>query len=95
MVELLKQVQYATMPVMDQVISIYAGTRGFLDDIYLDDVREFERNLLLAIKSQHKDFYDQLTSAKVLSDADKAKLDEIIKAFKGTLKNRKQGGAAE
>ena len=46
MVELLKQGQYKPMPVADQVLSIYAGVNGFLDDVPVDKVRQFEADLL-------------------------------------------------
>ena len=46
MVELLKQGQYKPMPVADQVLSIYAGVNGFLDDVPVDKVQQFEADLL-------------------------------------------------
>jgi F-type H+-transporting ATPase subunit alpha len=82
MVELLKQPRYQPYAVMDQVISISAGARGFLDDLPLEDVGRFEKGLIEHVKVREKAFYDALLAAKELSDADKAKLDGIIKAFK-------------
>jgi len=46
MVELLKQGQYKPMPVADQVLSIYAGVNGYLDDVPVDKVQQFETDLL-------------------------------------------------
>src|SRR6201988_3585924 len=53
MVELLKQGQYRPMPVADQVISIYAGVNGYLDDVPIDKVQEFEADLLRYIQQNH------------------------------------------
>src|SRR5579864_5653875 len=53
--ELLKQPQQAPLPIEEQVISIFAGTRGFIDDIPVGDVRRFEDELLEEFRSRHRD----------------------------------------
>ncbi|MDP7574796.1 MAG: F0F1 ATP synthase subunit alpha, partial [Phycisphaerales bacterium] len=55
MVELLKQGQYAPYDVIDQCISIFAGAKGFLDDVDLSRVHEFERGLLDYFQGPAKD----------------------------------------
>lgn len=58
--ELLKQDQYQPMPVEKQVISLFAGTRGFLDDIPVEDVHRFERDLLSYFEEKHQDLLDEI-----------------------------------
>jgi len=78
--ELLKQPQRSPMPVEEQVISIFAGTRGFIDDIPLDDVRRFEAELLEEFRSRYSDLLEQIRKEGTLPD--EAKLVEAIKSFK-------------
>src|SRR5499427_8533341 len=61
-VELLKQGQFAPIPVGDQVLSIYAGVNGFLDDIAVDQVRQFEEDLLRYIAQHHPDLKKEVTT---------------------------------
>ena len=82
MTELLKQNQYSPMNVIDQVISIFAGGNGFLDDLPLDKVLEFEKQLLQDIHTNHTDIYDTLVAEKKISDETKAALKDAIKQFK-------------
>ena len=51
--ELLKQGQYVPMPVEKQVVSLFAGTNGYLDEIPLDQVRRYERELLEMMELKH------------------------------------------
>jgi F-type H+-transporting ATPase subunit alpha len=83
MVELLKQPQYQPMHVTDQVISLYAGTRGHLDNVPLSDVRAWERDFLEFIHTQKKALWDALNAKKELTDAIAADLETAIKEFKG------------
>ena len=82
MTELLKQNQYSPMNVIDQVISIFAGGNGFLDDLPLDKVLEFEKQLLQDIHTNHADIYDTFVAEKKISDETKAALKDAIKQFK-------------
>ncbi len=78
LVELLKQDQYVPMSVERQVLSIYAGTKGFLDGVPVEAVREYERELLSFVDEQHPDLWK--TSAK------EGKLsDELVAAFTSAL----------
>src|SRR4051794_37564761 len=78
--ELLKQPLRSPLPVEEQVISIFAGTRGFIDDIPVGDVRRFEHELLEEFRSRYRDLLDQIRNEKTLPDEDKLK--EAINAFK-------------
>jgi len=82
MVELLKQPQYVPMPVTDQVISIYAGAKGFLDDVPLDKVDAFEKGMLEHFQTAGKSVRDQLEQTKALGDDVVAGLDDQLKKFK-------------
>jgi F-type H+-transporting ATPase subunit alpha len=86
MVELLKQPQYVPMDVIDQVISIYAGTKGFLDDVDLDKIRAFEKGLLDYFHTTAKAVYDELASKKGLDKDLEEKIRKGITAFKASWK---------
>ena len=82
MVELLKQGQYKPMPVADQVISIYAGTQGFLDDVAVDKVRQFEEDLLHYVTQHHPELRKEITNISKIDDAVASKLKQMITTFK-------------
>jgi F-type H+-transporting ATPase subunit alpha len=82
MVELLKQGQYKPMPVADQVISIYAGTQGFLDDVAVDKVRQFEEDLLHYVTQHHPELRKEITSISKIDDAVGSKLKQMLATFK-------------
>ncbi|GAB6935037.1 F0F1 ATP synthase subunit alpha [Calditerricola yamamurae] len=81
--EILKQEQFKPMPVEKQVVSIYAVTRGFMDDIPVEDVRRFEAELLAYIEQQAPDIYEHIRTTKDLPDENRLK--EVIEAFKKTF----------
>ncbi len=82
MVELLKQPQYQPMDVWDQILSIHAGVRGFLDDIPLNQVRAFELELLAHYRDEFPEVRAQLVKERQLTDALDAKLKGIVANFK-------------
>jgi len=82
MVELLKQGQYVPMEVEDQVISIFAGTRGFLDDITVEQVLPFEDGLIKFIKNSKADVRKELSEKKEITKELDEKLRAAIKEFK-------------
>ena len=82
MVELLKQGQYTPFHVTDQVVSIYAGSRGFLDDIPIAKVAQFEKELHKHVRDEFPEVWKDLSDKKVLDDAMEAKLKEIVGNFK-------------
>lgn len=82
MVELLKQPRYVPMPVEKQVVSIYAGTKGYLDDLPVEKVREFEEGLLEFIELNHPDIYEKIREEKVLSEELEKKLSDAISDYK-------------
>jgi len=85
MVELLKQPQYRPMDVIDQILSIHAGVRGFLDDLPLEKVHEFEVALLKHYRDEHPEVREQLARERKMTDELDAKLKEIVRGFKKGL----------
>ena len=85
MVELLKQPQYVPMNVIDQVISIFAGSKGFMDDIPVTRVREFETGLLSYMQNVGKAVRDELAEKRDIKAVEK-KLEDAVRAFKTTFK---------
>ena len=82
MTELLKQNQYSPMNVTDQVVSIFSGANGFLDDIPTEKVLDFESQMLQYVHSNHADIFESLNKEKKISDETKAALKDAIKQFK-------------
>ena len=68
LVELLKQPLNSPMPVEEQVVSIYAGTNGFLDDVPVSDVKRFESELLDAFRTRYRDLLDHIRAHKTVPD---------------------------
>jgi|LakMenEpi03Aug12_release.lakeMendotaPanAssembly.Ray.scaffolds.fasta_scaffold18813_3 F-type H+-transporting ATPase subunit alpha len=92
LVELLKQPLNSPMPVEEQVVSIFAGTKGFLDDIPVADVRRFENELLEHMRSRHSSL---LSGIRQNPKADVPKdLADILAAFKKTFVPTPVGGAS-
>ncbi|MBM4132651.1 MAG: F0F1 ATP synthase subunit alpha [Nitrospira sp.] len=85
MVELLKQGQYKPMPVADQVLSIYAGVNGFLDDVAVEKVRQFEEDLLHYVTQHHPELKKEIASIGKIDDKVGGRLKEIIGTFKKSM----------
>jgi F-type H+/Na+-transporting ATPase subunit alpha len=82
LVELLKQDQYKPMAAMDQVISIFAGTQGFLDDLPTSSVKKFESELMTFIRNRYAALLGRIEAAKDLGDQDRAELKQAVTEFK-------------
>src|SRR5579871_5000412 len=86
MVELLKQPQYSPFPVEDQVVSIWSGTSGELDEVPVEDIRRFEAEFLDYLKSSQPEILRSIASKnEKLSDDEIALLKSAIDAFKNTF----------
>jgi F-type H+-transporting ATPase subunit alpha len=85
MVELLKQDQYQPMPLADQIVVLYAGTQGYLDDIPVESIKAFEQGLLSYVKSQKAELLKEIEEKKALDEDLKNKLSEAIESFKSTF----------
>ena len=82
LVELLKQPQYQPMPAHEQVASIYAATNGYMDDVAVENVRDFEAKFLTYMRDTKKDVLEAIRDKKVLDDELKASLNSAIQSFK-------------
>ena len=84
MVEMLKQEQYKPMPVADQVLSIFAGVNGFIDDVPVNKVREFEEGLLAYVKERHPQLREDIVAKKKIDDEFGGQLKQVIADYKQT-----------
>ena len=80
--ELLKQDQYSPMTVAEQVISVFTGVKGYLDDVELNKIKKFEKDIIEKIKSDKPEILENIgTSGKLEEDTEKL-LTEVIKNYK-------------
>jgi F-type H+-transporting ATPase subunit alpha len=79
--ELLKQGQYAPLPVEEQVVSIFAGVRGYLDKINVSDVTRFEQGLLLEIKANGIELLAKIRDEQELSESTDKELASFVEAY--------------
>lgn len=89
MVELLKQPPYSPLSVEKQVVLIFAGTKGFLDDIAVSRIKEFEDGIYPFIEAKHPDIFEQIRSKKALDSDLEEKLAKAINEFKANHLDRK------
>jgi F-type H+-transporting ATPase subunit alpha len=82
LVEILKQGQYQPLPVEKQIVIIYAGTKGYLDDLPTGKLADFEKGLIQHLTAKHPKFLETLKDKKVL-DKD---LEEELKKALGEFK---------
>ena len=87
LVELLKQPQYKPLSVVQQIISIFAGVRGLVDDIPVADIQKFESGLINFIDDKHQSLIEKIAAAKKLDDDSEAELQAAIEEFKGLFQS--------
>ena len=85
LVELLKQPQYSPFPVERQVVSVWMGTEGYLDDVPVEDVRRFENEFLDELGRSNPGIYDAIRETGELSDDTIVALKDAIEQFRGTF----------
>ena len=85
--ELLKQKQYSPMTVAEQVISVFCGVKGYLDDIDLKDVAEFESKIIEKSKSDRPEIIESILSSGKLEEDKEKLLVEVITQLKGNFKS--------
>src|SRR5204863_3333797 len=78
MTELLKQNQYEPMPIAQQVIVLFAGTNGYLDDVAVEDVQAFQKELLRFLSSSHPDIERAIAKDKAVSEQNEKALRSAI-----------------
>jgi F-type H+-transporting ATPase subunit alpha len=82
LVELLKQPQYSPMPVEEQVVAIFLGTRGHLDSVPVEDVQRFETEFLEHVRASHGDILKEIRETKKFPEETAEKLTEVVNEFK-------------
>jgi F-type H+-transporting ATPase subunit alpha len=80
--ELLKQDQYSPMAVAQQVIAVFSGVRGFLDDVEISDIKDTEKQIYEEIKSSSPEIIDSINQTGKLEEEIEKKLISIIEKFK-------------
>ena len=86
LIEILKQPQYKPMPVEYQIVSIFAVSSGFTDDISLREIGRFEKSLHEYLGASYKDFMKEFGANPVITDETSEKLKEIISKFANDFK---------
>ena len=89
-VEVLKQGQYQPMDVVDQVLSIYAGTRGHLDEVPRTEVAQWEKGFLTFMRDQKPEIRKKIAETKDLDDAGMEAINQAIKEYKAQYATRKK-----
>lgn len=82
MVEVLKQPPYSPLPVENQVVIIFAGSNGYLDDIPVSAVTKFEAELYPYIEAKYPDIFEQIRNKKALDKDIEEALDKALNEFK-------------
>jgi len=82
LVEILKQDQYQPLPMEKQVVVIFAGTQGYLDDMAVEKCRKFEEELYRFVDNAHRALFEEIRDKRVLDDQLRGKLHAVIKEFK-------------
>jgi len=85
--ELLKQNQYSPMTVAEQVITVFCGVKGYLDDVELAEIKNFEKSILEKIKASNSEIINSIQSTGKLEDQIEKKLMSVIEDYK---KNKKK-----
>ncbi len=88
MVEILKQDQYKPLTVEQQVVIIFAGINGYVDDLGLESLGKFEQGLFDFLDKKHPEVGKEIREKKIMDDGLKQKLDQVIKEFKNGFATR-------
>ena len=80
--ELLKQDQYSPLTVAEQVVTVFTGVRGYLDDVDLNKIKNFEKDLLEKIKSDKPEILENIKSSGKLEKETEQSLIEVIEEYK-------------
>jgi F-type H+-transporting ATPase subunit alpha len=86
LVELLKQGQYQPLAVEQQVLIIYAGTNGYVDELPIASLKKYEQELFSFISSKHPEVFADILKKRELDGELRAKLNQVLGEFKGVFK---------
>ncbi|MBC8124287.1 MAG: F0F1 ATP synthase subunit alpha [Candidatus Kapabacteria bacterium] len=81
LMEVMKQAQYSPVSVEDQVVTIYAASSGFMDELPVESIKKYEIELLEFVQAGHSDIIDGLRTQKALTEEIVAKLNAVLKSF--------------
>jgi F-type H+-transporting ATPase subunit alpha len=82
LVEILKQGQYQPLPVEKQIVIIFAGTQGYLDDLPVEQCGKFEEELYRFVDNARRGLWEEIRAKKALDDELRAKVVAVIEEFK-------------
>lgn len=85
-VEVLKQLQYAPVNTVDQIVTMYALTKGYMDNVAVDRIKEFEAGVLEYAQKNAKVFYKEIAESKMWTDKGEAELKKAIEDYKASFK---------
>src|SRR5437870_1397718 len=94
-VEVLKQNQFSPLPFSKQILIIFAGTNGFLDDLPVDQVRDFEAEVYKYVDTSNPGLLRSIMEKKILDDNLKAEMTKVLKECKETFAAERQTVAAK
>jgi F-type H+-transporting ATPase subunit alpha len=94
LVEVLKQGQYEPLPFSKQILVIFAGTNGYLDDLAIEDVRPFEKGLYQYVDTMNPGLLKTIMEKKTLDDALKADIKKLLDDYKQRFQAEKQSAVA-
>ncbi len=92
LVELLKQPQYKPLPVEKQVVAIFAGTKGYLDELPVDQIAKYEHDLLAFIEGKHPQILDDIRTKKAIDKDLEAQITKALEAFGKGFGKGESGG---
>ena len=84
-VEILKQPQYTPVKIERQIVALYALTKGYMDDIIIDKIREFEEGLVNYVENNAKKFFKEIKETKMWTDTGENELKKAIEDFKSSF----------
>jgi len=85
LMELLKQEQYQPMPVEEQVVVLFAGVNGYLDDLPVESIRKFEKEFLQYMRNEKREILNEIVTKKEISEKLEKELREAVEQFKKTF----------
>jgi F-type H+/Na+-transporting ATPase subunit alpha len=95
LMEIMKQAQYEPLPMEKQVLIIFAGTQGFIDDLPVEQCRQFEQELYQFIDNAHRNIWEEIRQKKALDDSLRNQMKAAIQEFKNRFTAEKSATGAK
>ena len=86
LVEILKQGQYEPMPIVKQILILYAGTNGFVDHLPVEAIKKYEAELIAFVEAKAPDLFDEILKRREITDEIKGKINKILEDFNAKFK---------